>query len=279
MVEEIRSAHGAGLDSLFIGDHHVNATPYYQNVPMLGRLLAEWPDRDAGALFQLPLWDPVLLAEQVGTLAALTTGRFVLVAAIGGASAQFDGMGRSMRARPRAFESCLSVVRALLAGGLVDSDGAPALRGARICPCPSEPVEVWIAASAAPAIDRAARMADGWLGRPDISREEAVSQAKVYADGCERHGRQVGTIALRRDVHLATTMESAIQQAQPYLSRYTAAPDAPIVGTPEHAAEVMSRLAGDGFSPILLRHFVDDHALVLQSYDRLAELCGLVQSV
>jgi hypothetical protein len=41
-----------------------------QNTPMLGRLLAEWSDRPAGALFLLPLWNPVLVAEQVGTLAA-----------------------------------------------------------------------------------------------------------------------------------------------------------------------------------------------------------------
>lgn len=93
MIEEVRSAYEATLDSLFIGDHHVNASPYYQNVPMLGRLLAEWPDRDVGALFQLPLWNPVLLAEQVGTLAAATTGRFVLVAAIGGTIDQFTGDG------------------------------------------------------------------------------------------------------------------------------------------------------------------------------------------
>ncbi|HEX2564828.1 MAG TPA: hypothetical protein VHK25_12975 [Acidimicrobiales bacterium] len=33
---------------------------------MLGRLLAEWGDRPAGALYLLPLWNPVLVAEQVG---------------------------------------------------------------------------------------------------------------------------------------------------------------------------------------------------------------------
>jgi hypothetical protein len=46
-----------------------------QNTPMLGRLLAEWSDRPAGALFLLPLWNPVLVAEQVGTLAAIAAGR------------------------------------------------------------------------------------------------------------------------------------------------------------------------------------------------------------
>jgi alkanesulfonate monooxygenase SsuD/methylene tetrahydromethanopterin reductase-like flavin-dependent oxidoreductase (luciferase family) len=44
LVERARGARDAGLDSLFIGDHHNVPVPYYQNVPMLGRLLAEWDD-------------------------------------------------------------------------------------------------------------------------------------------------------------------------------------------------------------------------------------------
>jgi hypothetical protein len=35
---------------------------------MLGRLLAEWGEAPAGCLFLLPLWHPVLVAEQIGTL-------------------------------------------------------------------------------------------------------------------------------------------------------------------------------------------------------------------
>ena len=55
MVERARASWLAGLDSLFVGDHHAVPVPYYQNSPMLGRLLAEWGDRPAGALYLLPL--------------------------------------------------------------------------------------------------------------------------------------------------------------------------------------------------------------------------------
>ncbi len=44
---------------------------------MLGRLLAEWGEAPAGCLFLLPLWHPVLVAEQIGTLAAIARGPFV----------------------------------------------------------------------------------------------------------------------------------------------------------------------------------------------------------
>ena len=109
MIERAAAADRAGLDSLFVGDHHSTGPgAYYQNVPVLGRLLAEWGDRTAGALFLLPLWHPVLVAEQIGTLAALAPGRFVMQTAIGGGAPQFGAMGvaaegahRAVRGRAR----------------------------------------------------------------------------------------------------------------------------------------------------------------------------------
>ncbi len=49
MIERTAAARRAALDSLFVGDQHVSPTPYYQNAPMLGRLLAEWPRPRPGA--------------------------------------------------------------------------------------------------------------------------------------------------------------------------------------------------------------------------------------
>lgn len=69
----------AGLDHLSLGDHHSNGLEanYVQKVPMIGRIMADWPpDRPIGALFLLPLWHPVLVTEQVGTLAALSEAPF-----------------------------------------------------------------------------------------------------------------------------------------------------------------------------------------------------------
>ena len=49
MVERAGAAAAAGLDSLFVGDHHgTGPGTYYQNVPILARLLAEWGERPGG---------------------------------------------------------------------------------------------------------------------------------------------------------------------------------------------------------------------------------------
>ena len=90
MIERAAAAHRAGLDSLFVGDQHVSATPYYQNTPMLGRLLAEWGEAPAGCLFLLPLWHPVIVAEQIGTLAAIARGPFIMQCGLGWGEARFQ---------------------------------------------------------------------------------------------------------------------------------------------------------------------------------------------
>ena len=78
MIERARASRDAGLDTLFVGDHHVTPFPYYQNNVMLARMLAEWGDKPYGALYLLPLWHPVTLAEQIGTLASLGKGQFIM---------------------------------------------------------------------------------------------------------------------------------------------------------------------------------------------------------
>src|SRR6476620_5323831 len=123
MIERASAARRAALDTLFVGDQHVSATPYYQNTPMLGRLLAEWGAAPAGCLFLLPLWHPVLVAEQVGTLAAIAQGRFIFQCGLGDDEHQFAAMGADIKFRPSAFEESFTAVQRLLRGETVSSDG------------------------------------------------------------------------------------------------------------------------------------------------------------
>src|SRR6202140_5201194 len=121
MIERAAGARRAALDSLFVGDQPVSATPDYQNTRMLGRLLAEWGEAPAGRLFLLPLWHPVLVAEQIGTLAAIAQGPFIMQCGLGWGDDRFLAMGVNMKTRPSAFQEALQIVRRLLAGETVSS--------------------------------------------------------------------------------------------------------------------------------------------------------------
>jgi alkanesulfonate monooxygenase SsuD/methylene tetrahydromethanopterin reductase-like flavin-dependent oxidoreductase (luciferase family) len=277
MIDRARAARDAGLDALFVGDHHATPGPYYQNTAILGRMLAEWGNRPAGALYLLPLWHPLIVAEQVGTLASVMEDRFILQCAIGPADNQFDAMGVSVRQRPSRFEQSLSILRRLWAGETVTTGGENdrfGLREARIAPCPPEPVEVWIGASAPPAIDRAARLGDGWLAAPGLTPAEAVEQLGLYREACERHGRRVGVCAIRRDIYVGETAAEAERTAAGVVSRgYRGFPrEALIIGDADRAAAAFAELGGMGYDEVVVRHLVQDPARVLQSIGRLAEV-------
>ncbi|HAK53120.1 MAG TPA: hypothetical protein DCM54_14630, partial [Gammaproteobacteria bacterium] len=180
MIARARAAADAGLDSLFVGDHHVVPTPYYQNTPILGRLLAEWDERPAGALYLLPLWNPVLLAEQVSTLSCIAKGPFILQCALGRSEHQFNAMGVNIKYRPSAFEQSLATLRALWRGESVSLEGRWVFEKAKIAPLPPEDISIWIGASAPVAIERAARLGDAWLAEPGTTIKEAAQALTIY---------------------------------------------------------------------------------------------------
>jgi alkanesulfonate monooxygenase SsuD/methylene tetrahydromethanopterin reductase-like flavin-dependent oxidoreductase (luciferase family) len=271
MIERAAAARQAGLDSLFVGDQHISPTPYYQNTPMLGRLLAEWGQAPAGCLFLLPLWHPVLVAEQIGTLASIAQGRFIMQCGLGYGEARFAAMGANIKTRPSAFEESLDIVRRLLAGETVSSSGRFRITKASLALRPAEPAEVWIGASAAPAIDRAARMADGWIGSPGLTREEARSQSAFYRERCAAYGNRPAAVALRRDIYVGESSADAQAVLQQALSKgYRGiSAEALIAGSIDEVA-AQFRILGDlGYTDMIARHLTNDQSKVLGSLERL----------
>jgi alkanesulfonate monooxygenase SsuD/methylene tetrahydromethanopterin reductase-like flavin-dependent oxidoreductase (luciferase family) len=280
LIERARAASDAGLDSLFVGDHHATGPfPYYQNVPMLGRLLAEWDERVAGVLMLLPLWHPVLAAEQLGTLASIARGHFILQCSIGAGEEQFAAMGASLRTRAAHFEAGLDIIRRLLAGEEVTTDRPYRLEGVRVAPITPEPLEVWIGATARVGIDRAARMADGWLANAHLVPEEAREQVGEYLAACEQHARKPTAVAIRRDVHVGADPDDAARVAEPVIAAGYRGfrPEASTYGSAEQVAERFAAYAAMGYTDVIVRHLADDQTEVVRSFERLAAVRELVR--
>jgi len=273
MVERAAAARDAGLDSLFVGDHHATGPfAYYQNTPIMGRMLAEWGDATAGVLMLLPLWHPVAAAEQLGTLASIAAGPFVLQCALGGGEQQFAAMGMSQRHRVAHFEQGLDIIRRLLAGEEVTTnDGPYRIQAGRVAPLPPEPLEVWIGASAPKAIDRAARLGDGWLANADAVPSEAAEQAAAYRDACVAHGRAPGVIAIRRDVHVGADADDAERVAGPVVAAGYRGfrPDAITFGSVDQVVERFRTYAEMGYTDVIVRHLAEDQGEVLASLERM----------
>jgi alkanesulfonate monooxygenase SsuD/methylene tetrahydromethanopterin reductase-like flavin-dependent oxidoreductase (luciferase family) len=281
MIERAAAARQAGLDSLFVGDHHATPAPYYQNVPILGRLLAEWGDAPAGCLFLLPLWNPVLVAEQVGTLAAVARGRFIFQCGLGYDEAQFAAMGTTLKHRPSAFEESFSIVQRLLRGETVSSSGRFKFRDARLALRPAENVEYWVGASARPAIDRAARLADGFLASPSLTLEEAHDQAAYFLERGKVYGRAPRAVALRRDIYVGESAADAEDVKGKVLATgYRGIPSAALVaGSVEQVVERFAELAALGYTDVIVRHLTNDQPKVLGSLSRLRKVREALASV
>jgi len=279
LIERTAAARRAGLDSLFLGDHHASPTPYYQNTPMLGRLLAEWGDAPAGCLFLLPMWNPVLVAEHIGTLASIATGRFIMQCGLGYGEAQFAAMGASLKTRPSAFEESLDIVRRLLAGETVSSARRFTITKASIAPRPPEPVDVWIGASAPPAIDRAARLADGWIAVPSLTLEQARAEVDLYRERCAAHGRRPTAIALRRDIYVGESPADAkaVLEAAMAKGYRGISPEALVAGTIDEVAERFRAFGALGYTDVIVRHLTNDQSKVLGSLARLEKVRSAVR--
>ena len=278
VVERTAAARRAGLASLFVGDQHASPTPYYQNTPILGRLLAEWGEAPTGCLFLLPLWHPVLVAEQIGTLAAVARGPFIMQCGLGWGEDRFAAMGMNIKTRPSAFEEALDIVRRLLAGETVSSSRRFRITEASLALRPVEPVEIHIGASALQAIDRAARLAEGWIASPGLTREEARTQADFYRERCAAYGREPGAIVLRRDIYVGESSVEAQAVLRHALSRgYRGiAAEALIAGSIDEVAEQFRTFEEIGYTDILVRHLTNDQLKVLGSLERLAEVLTVV---
>ena len=274
MIERARVARQADLDSLFVGDHHVTASPYYQNTPMLGRLLAEWHNKPAGALYLLPLWHPVLLAEQIATLAAITPGRFIMQCGLGWEPHQSAGMGVDIKQRAAMFEASLEVMQRLWAGETVSENRFWNIQDAHIAPLPAQSIEVWVGSGAPAALHRTARMAEGWLASPSLDRATAAHQLNQYRQACAEFDRKPQAIAIRRDIFIGDNHS----EAQSFKRRMIAkgyrgfAEEAILAGTVETVAAEFAALAELGFTDIVVRNMASDQSAALATIERLAQV-------
>ena len=216
----------------------------------------------------------MLIAEQVGTLAAIARGRFIFQCGLGDGEAQFLAMGANIKQRPSAFEEAFDIIKRLLAGETVSSQGRFVLENARVSPRPAEPVEYWIGANARVAIDRAARIADGWLASPSLTLERAREQADWYRDACAKYGRTPAAVAIRRDVYVgeSSAEAEAVGRAIVTAGYRGFDPSALVWGSVAEVVDKFRAFEPLGYTDIIVRHITDSQSKVVGSLGRLAEV-------
>jgi alkanesulfonate monooxygenase SsuD/methylene tetrahydromethanopterin reductase-like flavin-dependent oxidoreductase (luciferase family) len=277
MIARAKAANEAGLDTLFVGDHHVTPFPYYQNNVILARMLAEWGDKPYGALYLLPLWHPVTLAEQIGTLASLAPGKFIMQCGLGD-DRQGAAMGIDMSKKVGMFVASIKAMRAMWQGEAVSESRYWHLSNAKISPVPDKPVDIWVGATVDKAIERTATIAAGWLASPSMNSNEAGEAIGRYLSHCATHNREPTAIAIRKDIYVGASSGEARDVVQPYIDKgYRGmSADALMYGSAEEVAEQMNTLAGQGYTDVIVRNLSSDQRQCIDAIHRLAEVKSLL---
>src|SRR5262245_57771768 len=274
LMEVASAARAARLDALLTGDSHAAHPGYaaaFSPVPTIARLMSVTGNMPIGVVLLAPFYHPVLLAEQIGTLAAFAAGPLIITFVLGGRPQQFQAFGMEERSRVGRLEETVPVVRALLAGERVTHRGRHyTLESATISPLPHVPVEIWLGGTVPASAERAGRLGDAWLTGQNATDDDLVRQLDLYRNAAD-HARRPARPVLRRDIYVGETDDEARAVVGAVLAegyRGTGL-DQLLVGSPDMVVEQLSRYRRMGFDYAMVRHIVGDHPLMLGSFERI----------
>ena len=189
-LQQIADAEALGFDSVWLTEHHFCDDGYTPSPLVLSAAIGARTQRMriGTNLMLLPLHDPVRMAEDAATLSLTTGGRFDLGVGIGYRQLEFDQFQRSLKHRPSLVEEGIEIIRRAWSGEAVNFTGKRFHVGdLRITPTPVHTPDILLGGMVQPAIERAARVADGFLCTGgiglDIYSEALVSQGKSVEEG------------------------------------------------------------------------------------------------
>ncbi len=193
-VERCVLAEQVGFDSVWVSEHHFLDDGYMPSLLVTAAAIAQATSRvriGTGVLLA-PLHDPLRLAEDAATVQLLSEGRLILGLGAGWRSEEFELFGVGLDERAARMRETVAVLRGAFADGTFTHRGRHyTFEDANVTPKPGTPIPIWLGGFAEPAIRRAGRIADGFLGSSSgTSGIEGFTRAKEVAlEGLRKAGR------------------------------------------------------------------------------------------
>jgi len=262
----VRLADALGFDSLWVGDHIAFPVPILDPLLQLAQAAAHSERLLFGtSVYLLPLRHPTPVAKQVATLDRLCDGRLIFGVGVGGEfPREYEACGVPVRERGARLSEAIPLLRRLWTGEPVTSEG-------RFYPFPEvrllpRPVQkpgppIWCGGRNPKALERIARMGDGWLSyvvTPEMFRDGLAGIAAT----CEKDGRKLerfgtGHLLFAR---IDDSYERALDAATAHLSQRYAmdfrkpAARYAALGRPADVAEKVAAFHSAGVRHVLLDH-------------------------
>jgi probable F420-dependent oxidoreductase len=201
----VEGVEAMGIDHLLIYDHVLGAprdrpdgfdgpydvtTAFHEPMVFFGFVAALTTRVDlVTAILILPQRQTALVAKQAAELAVLSGDRFKLGVGVGVTQVEFDALGEDFHTRGRRQEEQVDLMRRLWTEDVISYDGEfHRFSDAGISPRPSRPIPILFGGSAPAALDRCARLGDGWipLGSPNEKSVARVAELRRLRQAADR---------------------------------------------------------------------------------------------
>jgi probable F420-dependent oxidoreductase len=214
-IQECERAEAAGFDSVWLGEHHNSATLYPMPLIGLAAIASRTRRLQLGTgVLLLPLYHPLAVAEEAAMVDVISGGRLILGVGAGYAPEEFSAFGVSIKERGSRMDEAVPLIHRLWSEEKVTHEGRHyRLTNATVGPRPSQRPRppIWFAGWVEPAIRRAARLGEAWLGGPSAKLDELAACVRLYREARQAAGRDPdgGDVALMRYVFVAESLERA----------------------------------------------------------------------
>ena len=174
--ERVQVAEELGYDLVCLGDRHLWTSGFHEMLTTLAALAPVTSRiRLCSSGFILPIYNPILLAEQAAHVDVISGGRLIFGLVLGYREEELAISDVTLRQRRGRFLENLEVISRLWAGESVTFQGRFfRCRDVRIGPLPVRKPRppIWIGGTADVVVRRSARLADGWIPSASLGRRE-----------------------------------------------------------------------------------------------------------
>ena len=222
--ERVQVAEQLGFDLVCLGDRHLWPSGFHE---MLTTLAALAPVTRRIQLcssgFILPIYNPILLAEQAAHVDVISGGRLIFGLVLGYREEELAISDVLLRQRRGRFLENLEVISRLWAGEPVTFQGKFfRCRDVRIGPLPVRKPRppIWIGGTADVVVRRSARLADGWLPSASLGRRELGEKIRVYRNALDEFGKQGELVVARLGFVAKSRARARALVEKPLLAQY-----------------------------------------------------------
>ncbi len=291
-LPQVVGASGAGTDRLrsfvdvaerlgyaSLWANELTTAPILDPLPLLSFMAAATSRLRLGvAVLLTALRSPVRLARELATIDHLSEGRLTVGVGLGASKALYRPSGIPSTGRARRFDDGVRLLKELWTADEVTFDSEWwQLDAFRLEPKPRQQPHppIWFGARREPALDRAVRLGDGWIGSGSADTEEFRRSLDHVRRRLENGQRNPGdfTIAKRVYVHVDKDAQRGMAFARSWFGANYGNPGladrVTIVGGAKECQERVSEIAALGLDEVLLNP-VDD------GVDQIEALSGLL---